>query len=35
MTHQLTIEETNTAALPQQAALREFVIYGHTTLFFW
>lgn len=35
MTHQLTIEETNSAAAPQQAALREIVIYGHTTLFFW
>jgi hypothetical protein len=35
MTHQLTSNEPNTAALPHQAALREIVIYGHSTLFFW
>ena len=35
MTHQLTIDDTNAAPLPQTAALREIVIYGHSTLFFW
>jgi hypothetical protein len=35
MTHQLTSDQPNTAALPHQAALREIVIYGHSTLFFW
>jgi hypothetical protein len=35
MTHPLTSDQTNAAALPHQAALREIIIYGHTTLFFW
>jgi hypothetical protein len=35
MTHQLTIDETNATASPRPAALREIVIYGHSTLFFW
>jgi hypothetical protein len=35
MTHQLAIDQTNTAAYPHKAALREIVIYGHSTLFFW
>ncbi len=35
MTHQLTSDQPKTAALPHQAALREIVIYGHSTLFFW
>ncbi len=35
MTHQLTIGQPDAEASPQTAALREIVIYGHSTLFFW
>ena len=35
MTHQVTSDQPNTAALPDQATPREIVIYGHSTLFFW
>ena len=35
MTHPLTSDQPNAAALPHQAALREIIIYGHSTLFFW
>ena len=35
MTHQLTSDQMNPMALPHQAAQREFIICGHTTLFLW
>jgi hypothetical protein len=35
MTHQLTIDQTDTAALSHPAAPQEIIIYGHSTLFFW
>lgn len=35
MTHQFTSDQTNPTALPHQAAQREIIIYGHTTLFLW
>ena len=35
MTHALTSDQTNAAELPHTAALREIIIYGHSTLFFW
>ena len=35
MTDQLTIERTKGAVRPLPATLREVIIYGHSTLFFW